>query len=113
MDLVTAERPWGANNPRWRLYAYGNLRDLLPPGAIDSSYYVIVMVADDPAENDNDPLRDGADPSNPGSGALAVRAEAFGPRGVHKMIEVTIARGHVAGPGPAGVHILSWRDVRE
>jgi type IV pilus assembly PilX-like protein len=113
MDLVTADRPWGANNPRWRLYAHGNLRDFLPPGAIDSSYYVLVMVADDPAENDNDPLTDGAGPSNPGSGALVLRAEAFGRRGVHTMIEVTIARGQAAVPGPTGVRILSWRHLRE
>ena len=25
MDAVTAQRPWGTNNPRWQLYAYGNL----------------------------------------------------------------------------------------
>src|ERR1700675_1965216 len=34
MDAVTNERPWVANNPRWQLYAYGNLRDLMPSGTI-------------------------------------------------------------------------------
>ena len=33
MDAVTIERPWGRNNPRWRLYAYCPLQSLLPPGA--------------------------------------------------------------------------------
>src|SRR6185436_2079614 len=26
MNLVTSERPWKLNNPRWKLYAYANLR---------------------------------------------------------------------------------------
>src|SRR4029450_12254891 len=30
MDASTAERPWATNNPRWKLYSYANLRDLLP-----------------------------------------------------------------------------------
>ncbi|MGB7217687.1 MAG: pilus assembly PilX N-terminal domain-containing protein [Vicinamibacterales bacterium] len=108
MDMVTAERPWGANNPRWQLYAYGNLRDLVPSGGIDSPYYVIVMVADDPSELDNDPMRDSADLSNPGSGVLALRAEAFGPRGTRQTITATVGRGIVAG-----VRVLSWHHVRE
>lgn len=93
MDTDTAERPWGANNPRWKLYAYGNLQDMLPvTDTINSQYYVMLMVADDPSENDSDPSKDGADSNNPGSGVLALRAEAFGPRGAHKVIEVTVAR---------------------
>lgn len=93
MDTDTAERPWGVNNPRWKLYAYGPLQDMLPvTDTINSQYYVMLMVADDPSENDNDPSKDGADSTNPGSGVLALRAEAFGPRGAHKVIEVTVAR---------------------
>src|ERR671911_469784 len=26
MNTSTAERPWGANNPRWQLYSYANLK---------------------------------------------------------------------------------------
>jgi Tfp pilus assembly protein PilX len=102
MNTNTAERPWGPNNPRWQLYAYGNLQDMMPgSNTINSPYYVIVMVGDDPSDNDNDPLHDGVvacgvgqDPStcNPGTGVLALRAEAFGPRGAHKVIEITVAR---------------------
>src|ERR1700704_3494048 len=83
----TAQRPWGANNPVWRLFAYGPLSSLLPPHAIESAYYVIVMVADDPSENDDDPLRDGQGPTNPGTGVLSLRAEAFGPRGDRPAVE--------------------------
>jgi hypothetical protein len=92
MNANTSERPWGFNNPRWKLYAYGNLNDMLPTGTINSPYYVVLFVGDDPSENDNDPTKDGASSTNPGSGVLAMRAEAFGPRGAHKVIEITIAR---------------------
>jgi hypothetical protein len=92
MNAVTPERPWGWNNPRWQLYAYNNVSELLPTDSINSSYYVVVMIADDPSENDGNPLQDGASQSNPGAGVIAMRAEAFGPKGAHKIIELTLAR---------------------
>jgi len=93
LTAITSERPWGANNPVWQLYAYQRLDAMIPTGSINSNYYVMVMIADDPSENDNDPLHDGASPStNPGSCVLAMRAEAFGPHGSHKVIELTVAR---------------------
>jgi len=30
MDANTGMRPWASNNPRWQLYAYGKLTDMLP-----------------------------------------------------------------------------------
>jgi Tfp pilus assembly protein PilX len=92
MNAITLARPWATNNPRWQLFAYGKLNDVLPQGGINSPYYVIVMVGDDPSENDGDPLHDGVSQTNPGSGVLALRAEAYGPFGNHKVIELTIAR---------------------
>src|SRR5262245_51740486 len=89
---ATGDRPWAANNPVWQLYAYGPLADILPANAIDSPFYVVLMVADDPSENDGDPSRDGVVFGNPGRGVLALRADAFGPRGAHRQIEATIAR---------------------
>jgi type IV pilus assembly PilX-like protein len=94
LTAITATRPWGANNPVWRMFAYGPLSSLLPAGTIDSLYYVIVMVADDP---------------NPGTGVLVVRAEAFGPRGTHQVIESAVGRPE---PDRAGIRVLSWRLVR-
>lgn len=122
---VTLERPWGANNPQWLLFAYGWL-DAMSPSRIDAPFYVVVMAADDQSENDGDPLRDGADAANPGSGILALRAEAFGPFGVRQVVELTVKRATTADPqggsaassnrdtgiGPPGVQILSWREVR-
>jgi hypothetical protein len=114
MDLVTDERPWGSNNPRWQLYGYGRLNDLMPGAPASSPFYVVVMVGDDPSELDRDPVRDGVTPCgnagpikgpgdppawscNPGSGVIAVRAESFGPRGAHKVIEMTVARTDTTG----------------
>jgi hypothetical protein len=96
MNAVTRERPWGTNNPRWQLYAYGNMNDMIPTGTVNSPYYVVVMVADDPS--DAPPVPPGTppvldnDPTKDSNGALTMRAEAFGPGHSHKVIEVTVAR---------------------
>lgn len=76
---------WGANNPQWRLYAWGPLSQLIPGASIDSPMFVAVWVADDPAETDNAPLVDA-------NGTLTIHAEALGPGGTRKVIEVTVAR---------------------
>src|SRR5262249_25026429 len=73
----------------WHLYAYGNIRSLLAPGAIDSRFYVIVMAARVVSTG----------------GVLELRSEAYGPRGTHKIIDATVAR--TAGDPTA--HIVSWR----
>jgi hypothetical protein len=102
LDAITDERPWGRNNPRWQLYAAGPITDLLPTASIDSQMYVMVWIADDPAESDNDPLRDGLakagcppnDPTcvNLGKGVIAMLAHAYGPGGVQRIVETTLAR---------------------
>jgi hypothetical protein len=114
MSAITAERPWGANNPHWRLYAHGSLHDAAPASSgLQSPFYVVVMVGDDPSENDNDPTRDGADAANPGAGVISVRAEAFGPRGTHKIVEATLAASYNEdGSRQPGMRMLSWREVR-
>ena len=105
MNATSEDRPWGLNNPRWKLFAYGRLRSLLAPGSIDSPYYVVVMTADDPGERDNDPSRDSA-PGEAGGGVIALRAEAFGSGGTHRVVELTVA--HATG----GPRLASWREVR-
>ena len=106
MDAVNADRPWGANNPRWQMYAHGPLTSLLPSG-IDSTYYAAVLVGDDSSENDNDPRSDGADSSNPGSGLVVLRTQAFGPRGTHKTVDLTVTRA-----ASGAIRLLSWREIR-
>jgi hypothetical protein len=88
---ATGDRPWEADNPVWQLYAYGPINDLVPTNSINSPYYVVVLLGDDPSENDGNPAKDNLDPLY-GGGVLALRAEAFGPRGAHKIIEMTVAR---------------------
>jgi hypothetical protein len=122
MDAATADRPWGPNNPRWQLFAWGFLNGLLP--AADSSFYVVAMVADDSSENDGDPLRDGSTACtqngivacNPGTGRIELRVEAFGPFGAHKILESTISRSGEAdynsGSNQTGARVLSWREMR-
>jgi Tfp pilus assembly protein PilX len=93
MNTSTSDRPWGTNNPRWQVYAYGPVTNLIPTGdTINSNMYVAVWVADDPSETDGDPTTDGASANNPGSGVLSLRAEAYGPGGTHKVIEVTVSK---------------------
>ena len=97
ITAITDDRPWGANNPRWQLYAYGPMSDMLPTQTINSRVYVVVWVADDPSENDGDPREDGgaavdANAVNPGGGVLSLLAHAYGPEGTRRVVEVTIAR---------------------
>jgi hypothetical protein len=106
--VVTAERPWGPNNPRWRPFAYGAV-DLATRG--QAATYVVVLVGDDPSENDGDPQRDGVAPDNPGAGVVLLRAEAFGPSGSRRVVEAAVARETVA-PGVALPRVLSWGQVR-
>ncbi|HEY3381660.1 MAG TPA: hypothetical protein VGK32_07825 [Vicinamibacterales bacterium] len=89
LDMVSEDRPWGHNNPRWQLFAHAPLSAL---GGAEDDGYLVVLVADDPSENDDDPVRDGRGPGNPGAGVLMVRAEAFGPNHAHRVVEATIAR---------------------
>src|SRR5262245_45911448 len=95
---TTGDRPWGVNNPIWHLYGYGMVKDLIPTATVNSPFYAVILVADDPSEDDDDPMHDGGPPAagksspNPGAGVLMLRAEAFGPKGTHKVIEMTVAR---------------------
>ena len=102
-NLANGEpRPWGANNPGWRLFAFGRL---------GSRTYVIAWAGDDFAENDGDPSTDGGGAANPGAGILAVRAEAFGVGGAHAVLEATVRRDTEPGVGPT-VRVLSWQEIR-
>lgn len=107
LTRITTERPWGVNNPVWQLYAHQPMA-MLAAVSIDSKAYVAVWVSDDPLETDGDPLVDGDETmgSNPGKGILQVRAQAYGPAGATRIIEMTIRRAN------AGIRVLSWRELR-
>lgn len=72
-----------AGPPRWRLFAHGPLRDFLPEAA-DSSFYVVALVA--------------SAMSGPEGPGLTVRGEAYGPRGVHRALELTVTAGSDGRP---------------
>ena len=111
MNSSTAERPWGVNNPRWSLYAYGPLSAIVATGTINSNMYVAVWLADDQSENDDDPTTDGGSNTNPGRGVLMVHAEAFGARGTHRVLEATVGKSYLGQPDNR-VRIVSWRELR-
>jgi hypothetical protein len=110
LTVVTSERPWGPNNPHWQLFAYGPLGDIVSPSSF-SPFYLVVLVADDPSERDGDPLRDAVDPGDPGAGTIQLRGEAFGPRGSHRAVALTVARIAAGGGGPAALRVISWRGL--
>ena len=55
MDANSKERPWGVNNARWQLYAYGPFAGIAQL-ARPAPCYLAVWVADDAREEDADPL---------------------------------------------------------
>ena len=87
LNRSAATRPFGANNPQWRLFVWGPAEWLAGAGVVG---YVAVWVADDADEQDDDPLADGG--KEPGRGVLLLTAHAFGPGGVRRMVEVMVSR---------------------
>jgi hypothetical protein len=111
-SAVTAMRPWGSNNPRWQPFAWTPLAGVLA-GWEGAPVYVMVWVADDPAENDADPLRDGAQTTNPGRDTVVVLAEGRGAGGLRRVLEATVRRTRDPGTDvPDGLELLAWREVR-
>jgi hypothetical protein len=109
-DLIaeSEDRPWGHNNPRWQLYAYG-LLPAVRPDAAPSRLYAVVWIADDPGETDLDPLIDGGPDEardNPGRGRLTLRAHAYGPGNTHRALEATVVKTGRT------IRVISWREVR-
>ena len=80
-----ATAPWGANNPLWRLFAYGPLSSMGGLSSIQSNSYVAVWIADDPSEIDNNNQADV-------NGVITVLAQAYGPNGTIRAVEVTVTK---------------------
>jgi len=117
---TTSDRPWGTNNPRWTPYAYGPLANMLARSTVRSTFYVVVFIGDDSSENDGDASLDGfsvGGAPNPGNGIVQLRAEAFGPRNTHAVIEATVSRLELAPAAPGEqssteLRVLTRNDVR-
>jgi hypothetical protein len=115
MDANSKDRPWGRNNPRWQLFAYGPMSQFTelarPPGC-----YLAVWIADDGREQDGNPLADAADEDQPGHGIVRVYAEAFGAAGGRRTIQAELSRvcpdGEAGGCLP-GIRVQSWQELRQ
>ena len=95
---AAATEPWGAGNPRWRLYAAGPAGRVFaaaPPG-----FHLLAWVADDGADGDGVGERDA-------NGVIRVRAEARGASGLLRGVWVTVGR---VAPAPAPLRRLAWRE---
>lgn len=115
MNASSRERPWGSNNPRWQLYAYGPMQQITQL-ARPAACYLAVWVADDGREQDGDPLADAADTLQPGHGIVRLHAEAFGVAGSRRAIEAELSRVCAAGDGAPclpGIRVKSWQELRQ
>ena len=115
MNANSRERPWGANNPRWRLFAYGPMEQFTQL-ARPAACYLALWIADDGREQDGNPLSDEPDEAVPGHGIVRVHAEAFGRAGSRRAIEAELWRvcpaGQEAGCLP-GIRVQSWQELRQ
>jgi hypothetical protein len=116
MDANSKERPWGGNNARWQLYAYGPFAGIAQL-ARPAPCYLAVWVADDSREEDADPQADSGPEGAPGHGVVRLRAEAYGPRGARRAIEAEVVRQCLPS-GPEGGcrrrnRVQSWQEVRQ
>lgn len=106
-DRVAA---WGADNPVWRLFASGSLATLTGAVPAPDPAYLVVWIADDPADGDGDPLVDS-------NHVVRLLSRAFGPNRARRAVTLTVAgvepTGEVNNPaGLAGLRVLTWREVR-
>ncbi|HUE90322.1 MAG TPA: hypothetical protein VMO26_29920 [Vicinamibacterales bacterium] len=112
--VTTRERPWGGNNPRWRLFVH-QPPPAMPMPSATLPVYIVVWVGDDAAETDGDPLADGAGPGQEGRYIVRARAESFGSRGGRHAIEAELARvckdEEEAEWCAPGIRVQSWRAV--
>ena len=112
MNANSDDRPWGVNNPQWRLYAYGAFENIAAV-ARPTPCYLAIWIADDVAEVDGDPQADG---ELEGRGVLRARAVAFGPMGARHAVEAELARVCFGAAGEEvcqpGIRVQSWQEVR-
>ena len=106
---TSSDRPWGENNPRWRLFAYAPAGSLLPAGRVSIPFYGLVLVADDGGEEDGDAEADGT-PGTAGAGVLWLRAIAVGVSGARTGIDAAVERPGTVGAPVIGrpLRLRSW-----
>lgn len=111
-QIATAsrDRPWGANNPRWRPILHGPAPAIGLGDATDL-YYVIVWIGDDEGEVDGRPEVDGA--LGEGGGVVRLLAQAFGPFHSRQAVEAVVSRRCDLVDGTwtcvPGIRVEAWR----
>lgn len=99
-DTTDGPSVYGADSPRWQLFAHAGLRDLVPADVVTPPAYLLVWVADDGEDGDGDAHHDS-------NGIVLIYSEAYGVAGARRAVEATVART------PEGtLRVLSWKDVR-
>jgi hypothetical protein len=90
-DLAMATRDLEtlADARDWQPYAYGRFSNMVPGAAGGGHLSIVVWVAAEASGDDN---------------LIVVRAQAYGPRGVRRMVETTVQRT-VDGP-----RVTRWRE---
>jgi hypothetical protein len=76
---------FGADTPQWRLYLHMPLTDVLTSPRVTFPVYLVVWVADDGTDGDDDPSRDA-------NGVVLVHAEAHGADGSRRAFEATVVK---------------------
>lgn len=111
LAAVTRARPWGANNPHWRLYLYGPVATLTAAQMAPPAY-LLVWVADDGRETDGRPDIDGG--AAEGRHVLRVRALALGASGARRTADAEVVRVCVDGRPlcQPGIRVQSMRELR-
>jgi hypothetical protein len=114
MNANSVRRPWGSDNPRWQLYAYGPIESMAPV-LRPAPCYLAVWIADDAREQDGDPQSDAAD-EQPGHGIVRLHAETFAAGGSTRVIEAELTRACKSDPGGTclpGIRVQSWQELRQ
>jgi hypothetical protein len=108
---ISAERPWGVNNPVWQPFLFGPFARLAE-FRFAADIYVLVWVADDGRETDGRPDLDGG--SAAGRNVLRARAMAVGREGGRRVVDAEIVRVCLDGRSTCqpGIRVQSQREVR-
>ena len=111
LAAISAERPWGVNNPVWQLFLFAPLAGL-GEFRFATDMYVLVWVADDGRETDGRPDLDGGNAA--GRNALRARAMAVGREGGRRVVDAEIVRVCLDGRPTCepGIRVQSQREVR-
>jgi len=113
INAVTEGRPWGARNPRWRLFVHLPVSQLDGPAGLVCPCYLVAWVGDDPADDDGDPAVD-APHGVDGHGVILVRGAAFAAGGAVAEVEALVAQPcRRSGLVCLGIRVQSWGAVGE